>query len=163
MLARTELRKEASGAPSNHCCCSVSRLNVHFVGLFLPPLPCLPRSSAIMGGLSSGGKPDLDSWLEKLRGCNCLEEDELKVLCEHVRQHAACRAPNVHASSLASPLSTSITMQVIEILVEESNVQPVNSPVTVRSCPELALKMGKRCTSGVPPLEHTRADACMLI
>eukprot|EP00892_Ulva_mutabilis_P005536 jgi/Ulvmu1/3354/UM156_0011.1 len=50
-----------------------------------------------------GGGPDLDVWLEKIRACEVLAEDELKLLCEYV----------------------------IEILVEESNVQPVNSPVTV--------------------------------
>jgi serine/threonine-protein phosphatase 6 catalytic subunit len=46
---------------------------------------------------------DLDQWLEKVKGGNHLLEDELKQLCEYVK----------------------------EILVEESNVQPVNSPVTV--------------------------------
>ena len=38
-----------------------------------------------------------------MKTCEALEEEELKALCEHVK----------------------------EILVEESNVQPVNSPVTV--------------------------------
>ncbi|GMH40886.1 hypothetical protein BSKO_08790 [Bryopsis sp. KO-2023] len=46
---------------------------------------------------------DLDVWIEKVKKCEVLEEQELKALCEHVK----------------------------EILVEESNVQPVNSPVTV--------------------------------
>lgn len=46
---------------------------------------------------------DLDAWIEKVKACEVLAEDELKALCDYV----------------------------IEILVEESNVQPVNSPVTV--------------------------------
>lgn len=32
-----------------------------------------------------GGGPDLDAWLEKIRGCEVLAEDELKLLCEFVR------------------------------------------------------------------------------
>eukprot|EP00891_Asterochloris_glomerata_P007315 jgi/Astpho2/7315/fgenesh1_pg.00113_%23_110_t len=46
---------------------------------------------------------DLDKWIEKLQRAEHLAEDELKALCEYIK----------------------------EILVEESNVQPVNSPVTV--------------------------------
>lgn len=48
---------------------------------------------------------DLDKWIGKVKKCEALEEEELKSLCEHVK----------------------------EILVEESNVQPVNAPVTVRT------------------------------
>ncbi|KAJ9508911.1 hypothetical protein QJQ45_028233, partial [Haematococcus lacustris] len=48
-------------------------------------------------------KLDLDSCLEKIRKCEHLAEEELKGVCEYVK----------------------------EILVEESNVQPVNAPVTV--------------------------------
>mmetsp|Transcript_32901 Transcript_32901/g.83511 ORF Transcript_32901/g.83511 Transcript_32901/m.83511 type:complete len:306 (-) Transcript_32901:864-1781(-) len=46
---------------------------------------------------------ELDAWLEKVKKCEYLAEEELKALCEYVK----------------------------EILVEESNVQPVNAPVTV--------------------------------
>lgn len=46
---------------------------------------------------------DLDRWIEKVRKCEHLAEEELKTLCDYVK----------------------------EILVEESNVQPVNAPVTV--------------------------------
>jgi serine/threonine-protein phosphatase 6 catalytic subunit len=46
---------------------------------------------------------DLDEWIEKVRRAEYLAEDELKALCEFVK----------------------------EVLVEESNVQPVNAPVTV--------------------------------
>jgi hypothetical protein len=37
-----------------------------------------------MGESTTGGGPDLDAWLEKLKQCDFLAEDELKVLCEYV-------------------------------------------------------------------------------
>ncbi|CAI0416477.1 unnamed protein product [Linum tenue] len=46
---------------------------------------------------------DLDQWISKVKEGQHLLEDELQLLCEYVK----------------------------EILIEESNVQPVNSPVTV--------------------------------
>jgi serine/threonine-protein phosphatase 6 catalytic subunit len=46
---------------------------------------------------------DVEKWIDKVRRCEHLEETELKQLCDIVK----------------------------EILMEESNVQPVNSPVTV--------------------------------
>merc|ERR1711966_457663 len=52
-----------------------------------------------MGGPSM----DLDKWIETVKTTQHLEENELKMLCEYVK----------------------------EILVEESNVQPVPAPVTV--------------------------------
>ena len=48
---------------------------------------------------------DLDEQIERLRKCEYLKEQEVKVLCDRAR----------------------------EILSEESNVQRVDSPVTVRS------------------------------
>jgi serine/threonine-protein phosphatase 6 catalytic subunit len=45
----------------------------------------------------------VDCWVEKVKRCECLTETELKELCDRVK----------------------------EILMEESNVQPVHSPVTV--------------------------------
>jgi len=47
--------------------------------------------------------PNLDKWIEILKDCNTLNEQEMKQLCEIVK----------------------------ELLLEESNVQPVTSPVTV--------------------------------
>jgi len=47
--------------------------------------------------------PDLDKWVEMLKNCERLPEDDLKVLCRMVKG----------------------------ILMEESNVQPVTSPVTI--------------------------------
>ncbi|EEH51304.1 uncharacterized protein MICPUCDRAFT_49227 [Micromonas pusilla CCMP1545] len=49
------------------------------------------------------GKLDLDAWIAKIKQCEPLEEAELEALCAYVK----------------------------EVLVEESNVQPVCSPVTV--------------------------------
>jgi len=46
---------------------------------------------------------ELDQWLETVRECKPLSEPDLKKLCEKVK----------------------------ELLLEESNVQPVNSPVTI--------------------------------
>mmetsp|Transcript_18512 Transcript_18512/g.25740 ORF Transcript_18512/g.25740 Transcript_18512/m.25740 type:complete len:307 (-) Transcript_18512:320-1240(-) len=46
---------------------------------------------------------DLDKWIEKAKRCECLTEIEYKSLCGKVK----------------------------EILIEESNIQPVNSPVTI--------------------------------
>jgi len=47
--------------------------------------------------------PNLDEWIETLRKCKYLPEQDLKLLCEMVK----------------------------ELLLEESNVQPVSSPVTI--------------------------------
>lgn len=44
-----------------------------------------------------------DEWLETVRGCQYLPETDLKRLCEMVK----------------------------ELLMEESNIQPVNTPVTI--------------------------------
>jgi hypothetical protein len=92
---------------------------------------------------------DLDGWIDKLRKCEHLEEDELKTLCEMVRLSGKKRGGAVRAGaprplfahpphfSLSLPAlitpSRPVRAQVKEILVEESNVQPVNSPVTVRN------------------------------
>lgn len=46
---------------------------------------------------------DIDKWIEKLFSCKSLAEAEVKKLCDKAR----------------------------DILIEESNVQPVRSPVTV--------------------------------
>ena len=100
---------------------------------------------------------DLDAWIDKLRKCEHLEEDELKTLCEMVRGMGRGRGrervrrlrrrggspppttpltlsfiPLSLSLSLSLSLLSSVPSQVKEILVEESNVQPVNSPVTVR-------------------------------
>lgn len=49
------------------------------------------------------GSSDLDRWIETLKRCEPLKENEVKSLCE----------------------------KAIEVLVEESNVQRVDAPVTI--------------------------------
>ena len=46
---------------------------------------------------------DIDNWLETVKGGKVLPERELRILCEKVK----------------------------ELLIEESNVQPVQAPVTI--------------------------------
>lgn len=46
---------------------------------------------------------DLDKWIEQLRNCQHLSESDMKKLCERLKN----------------------------ILLEESNIQPVSSPVTI--------------------------------
>jgi hypothetical protein len=92
---------------------------------------------------------DLDKWIEKVKRCEYLAEDELKALCEYVRSQGcsrrsvaciprmSCAAAAQFTSSLPRVSSSWGTLgrqtipQVKEILVEESNVQPVQAPVTV--------------------------------
>ena len=52
-----------------------------------------------------GNKHDLDQWIEQLKKCEYIKESEVKTLCQRAK----------------------------EILIEESNVQNVESPVTVRT------------------------------
>lgn len=53
--------------------------------------------------MASATTADIDAWLAKIKKCEHLRESELKQLCDRLK----------------------------EILMEESNVQPVNAPVTV--------------------------------
>lgn len=57
------------------------------------------------------GTSDLDRQIEQLKRCEPLAEAEVKALC----------------------------LKAMEILVEESNVQRVDAPVTVRACAQLPL------------------------
>ena len=50
-----------------------------------------------------GSKQDLDKWIDQLKKCEYIKEGEVKTLCQKAK----------------------------EILIEESNVQNVESPVTV--------------------------------
>lgn len=63
-------------------------------------------ASALTNSLTSVGNSCLDEQIERLKRCEYLREGEVKALCLRAR----------------------------EILVDESNVQRVDAPVTVRCC-----------------------------
>lgn len=71
---------------------------------------------------------ELDKWIEQLKRCEPLRESDVKVLCE----------------------------KAIEILVEESNVQRVDSPVTICGCMLAAAATASWPYPVVPP----RAASC---
>ena len=60
-------------------------------------------STVPVGGLVQGMGGDLDEWIALVRKCELIPERDLKHLCEYVQ----------------------------EIMLEESTVQPVQSPVTI--------------------------------
>lgn len=93
---------------------------------------------------------DLDKWIEKVRKTEYLAEDELKALCDYVSSGFFHWWESFNGSFPSRSTVTGSTFcqtawscciigdetiwaQIKEILVEESNVQPVNSPVTVPS------------------------------
>jgi hypothetical protein len=67
--------------------------------------------------LTSGGNSCLDEQIERLKRCEYLREGEVKALCLRAR----------------------------EILVDESNVQRVDAPVTVRHCQTNLRRGGSPC------------------
>lgn len=66
------------------------------------------------------GNPD--EWLEKVKRCEYLPEQDIKKLCEMVSTCKETKKKKVFIHILG---------QVKELLLEESNIQPVRSPVTV--------------------------------
>eukprot|EP00961_Rhodomonas_salina_P012061 161754-Rhodomonas_salina.2 len=83
---------------------------------------------------------DLDAWIAKVRACEYLPENDLKMLCQLVRipaRSAAMCSVRVGCKQFFSRVSTfsqpliELCEQVKDLLVEESNVQPVTAPVTV--------------------------------
>ncbi|KAF7134459.1 hypothetical protein RHSIM_Rhsim08G0125600 [Rhododendron simsii] len=67
---------------------------------------------------------DLDLWISKVKEGQHLSEDELQLLCEYIAYSALeANDPNMSPEKLETLVK--------DILIEESNVQPVNSPVTV--------------------------------
>jgi serine/threonine-protein phosphatase 6 catalytic subunit len=79
-----------------------SRLSLR-LALLCSNKPKPPRESQTKKKKVRDSEMDLDQWISKVKDGQHLLEDELQLLCEYVK----------------------------EILIEESNVQPVNSPVTV--------------------------------
>jgi hypothetical protein len=74
------------------------------------------------------GQSELDRWIEQLKRCEPLKENEVKILCQ----------------------------KALEVLVEESNVQRVDAPVTV--C-EYNLPSVDSCVTAVFPRDTQ--DAAM--
>jgi hypothetical protein len=75
--------------------------------------PILPLTTNMTASyLTSGGNSCLDEQIERLKRCEYLREGEVKALCLRAR----------------------------EILVDESNVQRVDAPVTVRTSAMMVFK-----------------------
>ena len=74
-----------------------------FLAGLLPSLTPLARARAAAAAAAAMGRLNLDAAIESITKCKYLPEDELKELCDRVK----------------------------ELLIEESNVAPVCSPVTV--------------------------------
>lgn len=74
----------------------------------------------------------IDKWIEQLKGGSCISEADLKRLCTHVSSldNLSCFDSKLHA--VRSSLIFVPEIQVKNLLMEEANVQPVRSPVTVR-------------------------------
>lgn len=81
----------------------------------------------------------MDAWLSRLKGGACLDEDEVRTLCTMVRclvlftclvrrHRPRARLTTQRQSNPAAPRAR----QVKDILLEESNIPTVRSPVTVR-------------------------------
>jgi hypothetical protein len=52
---------------------------------------------------------ELDAWLEKIRKCEILAEEELKALCEYVRAFPSSYVCAVHLSLLEPVLATCLS------------------------------------------------------
>jgi serine/threonine-protein phosphatase 2A catalytic subunit len=74
---------------------------------------------------------EVDAWIEQLSQCKQLSEADVKRLCDKVRAIALHIGPLklTYTDSPAHP--SPLRKQAREILMEESNVQPVRCPVTV--------------------------------
>jgi serine/threonine-protein phosphatase 2A catalytic subunit len=77
-----------------------------------------------MGDISREG---IDEWVATLMECKPLTEPQVKQLCDK----ASHRGPSASAHSLRFHIVYRCGPQAREIFIEESNVQPVRSPVTV--------------------------------
>ena len=64
---------------------------------------------------------EIDGWIEQLSQCKQLAENDVKRLCDKVGEMQV----------LSKNTLDRTCMQTREILMEESNVQPVRCPVTV--------------------------------
>ena len=72
---------------------------------------------------------EIDGWIEQLSQCKQLTENDVKKLCEKVRQ--TLHQPTRFITCKFADLTILAVIQTREILMDESNVQPVRCPVTV--------------------------------
>ena len=70
-----------------------------------------------------GDTSDLDQQIEQLRKCEVIKESDVKILCAKAREILGRKYETDELDSLSVIL--------LQFLVEESNVQRVDSPVTV--------------------------------
>lgn len=89
-----------------------------------------------MASENAVGTQDLDTWIELLNECKQLSEDDVKRLCDKVTAAAAATVAPCPVLREGRGRSAMLTVtiplgQAREILINESNVQPVQSPVTV--------------------------------
>jgi len=74
---------------------------------------------------------EVDGWIQQLSQCKQLSEADVKKLCDKVRRvQFLCIVDNGPTPHIP-PLLFFLVSQTREILMEESNVQPVRCPVTV--------------------------------
>ena len=71
------------------------------------------------------GGTDIDEWIEVVSKCQYLPENELKVSCHLF----LLKRITVNVAHIALPQK--LCDYVCDLLLEESNVQPVSTPVTV--------------------------------
>ena len=77
---------------------------------------------------------EVDAWIAQLSQCKQLSEADVKILCDRVRVPSPTtykRRSYTLLFFLSASLFHVFCFQAKEILMEESNVQPVRCPVTV--------------------------------
>jgi hypothetical protein len=94
--------------PTAACCVTPASQNTGCKILVNPPVCCVvcalpPPATPTTPTPQQAGQSELDRWIEQLKRCEPLKESEVKTLCQ----------------------------KALEVLVEESNVQRVDAPVTI--------------------------------
>ena len=87
---------------------------------------------------------DIDQWIELVKECNYLPENDLKVIFESVLSACACDEDRPRIGSLQK-----LCDYVCDLLLEESNVQPVSTPVTVCGDIHGQVRAHPHCASSV--------------
>jgi hypothetical protein len=100
---------------------------------------------------------EVDGWIAQLSQCKQLSEADVKTLCDRVRISSSTsykRRSHAFPSLLLHPFLV-FHFQAREILMEESNVQPVRCPVTV--CGDIH---GQFVRSTIAPLRILSGSPC---